>query len=52
MKSYLRKSAASGTDQAKIEKLIARGWRPGLTIGEVLGRKPKRTFRRGGQHRE
>ena len=36
MKTYLRKSAASGTERAKISKLIRRGWHPGLKIGDVL----------------
>jgi hypothetical protein len=49
-KGYLRESAASGTDRAKCERLIRRGWRPGLTYGEVLGRRPKqRPYVKGGQ---
>lgn len=41
-KSYMRQSAASGGDRAKIERLIRRGWRPGLTFREVLGRNRNR----------
>jgi hypothetical protein len=36
MKSFLRKSAASGTERAKIEKLVRRGWQPGIKIGDLL----------------
>jgi hypothetical protein len=42
MKSYLRKSSASGTDRAKIEKLVRRGWQPGLKIGDVLSNRKRR----------
>jgi hypothetical protein len=42
MKTFLRKSAASGTERAKIRKLIRRGWHPGLKIGDVLSGRRKR----------
>ena len=41
MKSSLRKSAASGSTIAKIDKLIRRGWEPGKAIGP-LSRKAAR----------
>lgn len=41
MKSALRFSKASGTERAKIEKLIRRGWQPGKRIGDVLRNKRK-----------
>jgi hypothetical protein len=42
MKSFLRKSAASGSDRAKIEKLVRRGWQPGIKIGDVLGNRRRK----------
>ena len=42
VKSFIRKSAASGTDRAKIEKLVRRGWQPGLKIGDVLSNRKRR----------
>ena len=48
MKSTRRFSKASGTDRAKVEKLIRRGWEPGKAIGKVLSR----SNRRGGQAHE
>jgi len=42
MKNFLRKSAASGTDRAKIEKLVRRGWQPGIKIGDVLSNRRRR----------
>ncbi len=33
MKSYLRKSKASGSTVAKIDRLIRRGWEPGKALG-------------------
>jgi hypothetical protein len=35
-KSHLRWSAASGTAKRKIERLLRRGWQPGLAIGKIL----------------
>jgi hypothetical protein len=42
VKSFLRKSAASGTDRAKVEKLVRRGWMPGIKIGGVLSNRRKK----------
>jgi hypothetical protein len=42
MKSAIRGSRASGTEKAKIEKLIRRGWKPGFRIGDFLGGKKKK----------
>lgn len=41
MKSARRFSKASGTERAKIEKLIRRGWQPGKRIGGVLSNRRK-----------
>jgi hypothetical protein len=41
MKSALRFSKASGTERAKIKKLIRRGWRPGKRIGDILSNRWK-----------
>jgi len=41
MKSSRRFSKASGTERAKVEKLIRRGWEPGKRIGEVLRNRRK-----------
>lgn len=41
-KSFLRISKASGTDRSKVDKLIRRGWRPGIKIGDLLSRKRNR----------
>ena len=41
MKSAMRFSKASGTERAKIEKLIRRGWQPGKRIGDVLKNRRK-----------
>jgi hypothetical protein len=52
-KSYLRASKASGTDRAKVELLIRRGWAPGRTFGEVLERRRRpanKGEKPGGQH--
>ena len=42
MKSALRYSKASGTEKAKIERLIRRGWKPGFRIGDFLGGKRRK----------
>jgi hypothetical protein len=42
MKSFLRKSKASGTARRKIEKLIRAGWEPGVKIGDALSRRRQR----------
>jgi hypothetical protein len=39
MKSANRWSKASGTEKAKIARLIRRGWKPGFRIGDFLGGK-------------
>ena len=41
MKTFLRKSKASGSTVAKVDKLIRRGWEPGRSIGP-LSRKAAR----------
>ena len=41
MKSHLRFSKASGTERAKIKKLIRRGWEPGKRIGDFASKKSK-----------
>lgn len=41
MKSFLRKSKASGSTLAKIDKLLRRGWAPGKSVGP-LSRKAAR----------
>ena len=41
MKSHLRFSKASGSERAKIQRLVRRGWRPGIRIGDFLSRKWK-----------
>ena len=35
MKSFLRKSKASGSTVAKVDKLIRRGWEPGKAVGPL-----------------
>jgi hypothetical protein len=42
MKSSRRFSAATGTEKAKIRKLIQRGWVPGLKIGDILSNRKRR----------
>ena len=41
-KSALRFSKASGTEKAKIRRLIARGWKPGFRVGDFLGGKRRK----------
>jgi hypothetical protein len=41
MKSPYRSSKASGTEKAKIDKLIRRGWQPGKRIGDILSNRRK-----------
>lgn len=53
-KSWIRASRASGSDKRKVEKLIRRGWQPGVAIGQIL-ESPKRKGQvpvRGGQYCE
>ena len=48
---YMRASRASGSDRAKVELLIRRGWHPGLSYGEALARKGRKQRRyAGGGH--
>jgi hypothetical protein len=42
MKSFRRFSAASGTEKAKIRRLIARGWKPGFRVGDFIGGKKRK----------
>ena len=39
MKSAMKFSKASGTERAKVEKLIRRGWRPGCRVSDFLHRR-------------
>lgn len=46
MISHLRENRGGRNTLRKVEKMMARGWRPGLTVREVLARRhPK-----GGQN--
>ena len=40
-KTFLRRSKASGTDRAKVERLLKRGWHPGKRIGNYLSNRQK-----------
>lgn len=39
MKSPLREHLGGRSTLRKVERMLARGWHPGLTVREVLGRK-------------
>ena len=39
MKSHLRRSKSSGSERAKIERLVALGWKPGMPVSAVLRKR-------------
>lgn len=39
VKSQLREHLAGRSTLRKVERLVAKGWKPGLRVADVLGRK-------------
>lgn len=38
MKSHIRRSKASGSDKARVELAIRRGWKPGYPVSDFIRR--------------
>lgn len=52
MKSYLRRSKATGTELHKINVAMRRGWQPGCRTGDYLGGRRRRRGKELGRERE